>query len=374
MRPLAPLFVQKPLSARLAALALLLLLLPFGALAAYIALVKTPDGGFPVVVIFAEDDLKKCAMVLFAVIALDFTLFFVVFRRVFNKITAITGLVQELSRGNYGASCAASTPDEAGALAEAVNQLSAALKNAEQRRVYKLHAPDALYAPPEGGAAARFATVMVVEVEKWSDKSYLVSGRRMIALLEKYYEIVRDCVRKTGGIIESHNDARISVLFSSHANYSSRGGRSGEQRDSYNCLRCALFIRYAAYQYNRRQKNAALRLKINMGIHSGVVTAGLVAVSGPRELTVTGGNLDIARKMAAAACECNFDILMSGSVYELCSGHILAEKTRLSAAALPDIPDDVYALVNIKNSLRRRQAHPHTVDEVRGIMKWHVIK
>ncbi|MDR0539350.1 MAG: hypothetical protein LBG74_02440 [Spirochaetaceae bacterium] len=355
-------FIQKPLSAKLAATALILLAFPFAVLTLYIAFAKIPVAGLPAVIVVSEEDVKKLIVFAFMLIVVDFILFYVFFNRICEKLTALARALRDLNEGNYPDVIPVESPDEIGVLSGCVNELSQNLHNSEIRRIYKLNAQTPV--PVRLDKERRAACAMFIEIENWEGKSYLVSGKRLIALLAKFYAIVSNYVRKTEGVIDSHMDAQIFALWTD-------GALSGVSPGCvYHCLRCALLIRHAVYQYNKYQPNNALRIKINMGIYYGSITAGLVKVSGATELSITGGALDSARKIAACAHENNFDILISESACRAAAERIVTEDIGVET---DKIDGKLYALVNIKNINRLKQPHPRTAAEVRKIMNWRMV-
>ncbi|MDR2489907.1 MAG: adenylate/guanylate cyclase domain-containing protein [Spirochaetaceae bacterium] len=363
--------IRRPLSVRFALCAVLPLPLFFCAAVVYTAAGKT-DGAAAirqaVYNVFwngtAASEIKIAAAAA-VFILLVYIILYIYFHSVFKRITHLSGVLNGIRKGVYTEPEASLPPDEIGALAAAVNNLSKAVQSEKLCRTYKLNnlyeheKPAGTPFSGEGERAA--ACLMYIEIDRWMEKPFYVPSKRLIALLVKYYDIVSDCACKTGGSIESYFDSSVNILWNRP-----QGERTKLERDIYNCARCALFIRYALFQYNKKQKNPALRIKANIGIHYGPVTAGLIKINRGEELKVTGSSLITARTAAACAVQHTFDILISGTARHFVEDYLITEQ--LTPENGEETAGGLYALINIKNPQRINQKHPRTVEEVRKII------
>ena len=291
-----------------------------------------------------------------------FIIFFIYFRLIFKRIIHLSGAIDGMSKGIYTKTALNLPPDETGVLAAAVNNLAGVMQTDKLCRMYKLNNLNEQENPAalKGCGERAAACLMYIEIDRWTEKPFHVPSKKLIAMLVKYYDIVSDSARKTGGIIESYFDSSVNLLWNGPE------GRVKLERDIYNCARCALFIRYALSQYNKKQKNPALRIKAHIGIHFGAVTAGLIRINRGEELKVTGSSLVTARTAAACAVQYDFDILISGTARHFIEDYLITEQ--LTPENDEETAGGLYALINIKNPHSLKQKHPRTAEDVRKII------
>ncbi|MDR0550493.1 MAG: hypothetical protein LBG72_00575 [Spirochaetaceae bacterium] len=297
--------------ARMAAITVFLLILNFAVPTFCFAALKEPFPGFLLILAAAKKELWLFAFIIAALIIFDFTVLYIIFRRLSETHIAYAP--------------------------ETTTMLNPQSK------------------PPRG-------CVMYIEIENWEEKSRVIPRKQQLALLAKFYALAANCVHKTEGIIENYFDANMFAVWNTGG---ADNGADNMERHLFQCLRCALLLRHEAYLYNKIQRNKALRIKINMGIHYGQIEPGLVEVNGMPELKLTG-SLGTARKIASRVRNCNFDILISGYIYSMGLLYLVTE-------CINTVDGSAYALVNIRNIYKQKCAHPCTVDEVRTIMNWSAV-
>ncbi|MDR2601145.1 MAG: hypothetical protein LBC53_01640 [Spirochaetaceae bacterium] len=354
--------IKKSLSLRLALLAFFILFFSFAFLFAFF-LISLDSGSYPFTFTVTDDFLKKLLVLVCFLFISNFVIFYLCFKNIYKKLTPAIMALRDMREGKEPETLPVNAGDEITLLNEEVNEFNARLKSKDLQREERnvLGKPD--YERFCALAAKRFVSVLFIQIENWENKAYIISAKRLSALLAKYCSIVLECSKKTGAISVDCGLSSFAVVCAEE-----RGALSAE-RDVYNSLRCALLIRHALYQYNSRQKNRSLRIKVNMGVHFGKITAAIIPHGEEYKLKIMGANINLVHKISDFNSDCNFDILMSEAAYRLVDGYVIADTVALDEKD-DNLPERLYALVNIKSKDRKKQNHPRTIYDVRKIINW----
>ena len=176
---------------------------------------------------------------------------------------------------------------------------------------------------------------------------------RIVHWLNVYFTQMVECVEKTGGVVDKFiGDAMMAHWGTAYTTGSTR-------KDAYNCIRAALMMRGALYRMNRGRKRGDPenpRIRIGIGINTGIVTAGQIGSDLRMEYTVTGDPVNLASRVESLNKPFSTDILITEDTWRLVRKKFITEEMPSVMVKGKEKPVRIFAVVNSVKSKKGPQS------------------
>lgn len=170
-----------------------------------------------------------------------------------------------------------------------LEQINVGLQRFVPRTVQKLIEDNPEH--PMFDKAERNATVMFLDIERYTRMSEEISAEKLNQLVEKYFSVFLDLILSRGGEINETAGDGIMVIFS--------GGAS----DALNAVSAAVAIREQAQVLNRARAPREPEILVNIGINTGTVLLGATAIRGATGEHLTYTASGTVTNLAARLCD-----------------------------------------------------------------------
>ena len=161
------------------------------------------------------------------------------------------------------------------------------------------------------------ATVLFCDIEGFTPLTEQLGPRRIVALLNAYFSSMVAILEQYDGVVtQFQGDAILAVFNIPVAN----------SQHAQNALQAATHMLRAA----REQTFEGCRLKVRIGINTGMVVAGAVGAEGRLSYTVHGDAVNLASRLESLNKEYGTCILVSGSTVALACEPSLQAKGRIT--------------------------------------------
>jgi len=179
--------------------------------------------------------------------------------------------------------------------------------------------------------------------EKFTNTFEEDASNRIVYWLNAYFTKMVDCVERTGGVVDKFiGDALMAHWGTAYTSGSTR-------RDAYNCISAALMMRKALYRMNSaRDKNdpGNPRIRIGIGINTGIVTAGQIGSDVRMEYTVTGDPVNLASRIEDLCKAFGTDILITEHTWRLVRKKFIVEEMPSVTVKGKEKPVRLFAVIN----------------------------
>jgi len=139
------------------------------------------------------------------------------------------------------------------------------------------------------------ATVMFTDLVAFTSLAEGVEPSELMEWLNQYMEVMGREVMAHGGIINKYIGDSIMALFGAPL---ARGSEAEIRQDAVNAVQCALSMRLALRELNRRwQEQGRRTAQTRVGIFTGPVVAGSVGSAERLEYTVVGDTVNVASRL-----------------------------------------------------------------------------
>lgn len=139
----------------------------------------------------------------------------------------------------------------------------------------------------ELGGKMQEVTVMFTDLENFTSVSEMADPAELLAVLNAHHKLVVDVVMGYGGTIDKFVGDAVMTLFNTPLEQADHAQRAVE---------AALAIQAALPRFHQHFP-PELRMKINIGIHSGMAIVGNVGTSQIMEYTAVGDTVNIAARL-----------------------------------------------------------------------------
>jgi adenylate cyclase len=161
----------------------------------------------------------------------------------------------------------------------------------------------------------RTATILFSDIRSFTAMTCNVPSKVVLEWLNGYLTMMGDIIKKNGGFLNKFIGDGIMVVFGAPLSESPK-------EDAQRAVRCALEMLACLDQWNasRNPNGKSLNdhpLKIGVGIHTGVVTAGNVGSPDRLEYSVIGEAVNLASRLEALTKELGSPIVISPATCEL---------------------------------------------------------
>jgi len=145
----------------------------------------------------------------------------------------------------------------------------------------------------EKGGELRDITILFADIRGFTKLSHVSTATKVVAMLNRYFEMVVDIIFKHGGTVDKYIGDEIMVLFGAPVTVSNAADRA---------VQCALEMQAALHQFNERQKTfQESPIEIGIGINSGEVVVGSIGSSRTMQYTCIGDAVNVASRLTSLA-------------------------------------------------------------------------
>jgi len=162
----------------------------------------------------------------------------------------------------------------------------------------------------EKGGELREVTILFADIRGFTAMAHRSEATHVVAMLNRYFEMVVDVVFKYGGTVDKYIGDEIMVLF---------GAPVGMDDPADKAVACALEMQSALDQFNiDRERHGDDKIQIGVGINSGEVVVGSIGSSQTMQYTCIGDAVNVASRLTDMAQA--GQVIVSEHTLELLSG------------------------------------------------------
>lgn len=145
----------------------------------------------------------------------------------------------------------------------------------------------------EKGGELREITIMFADIRGFTAMAHRSDATHVVAMLNRYFEMVVDVVFKYGGTVDKYIGDEIMVIFGAPVDM-------GDAADK--AVSCALEMQSALAQFNiDRERFGDDKIQIGIGINSGEVVVGSIGSSLTMQYTCIGDAVNVASRLVRMA-------------------------------------------------------------------------
>jgi adenylate cyclase len=155
----------------------------------------------------------------------------------------------------------------------------------------------------------RVATILFSDIRSFTALTAGVPSQQVLAWLNRYLTAMGEVIKDNRGFLNKFIGDGIMVVFGAPLS-------EGPREDACRAVRCALEMLVRLDHWNATKPANEPTLKIGIGIHSGMVTAGNVGSPDRLEYSVIGDTVNLASRLEALTKEFKTPIVFSPATYE----------------------------------------------------------
>ncbi|MCC5814279.1 MAG: adenylate/guanylate cyclase domain-containing protein [Leptospira sp.] len=219
---------------------------------------------------------------------------------------------EQIKNGNFSKIMLVDTRDEIGDLSATMNSMTVSLAEKELikdtfGRMVDPSVRDYLLGGNMNlGGEQSEAVILFSDLAGFTSLSENRDPAEVVALLNRYFGLMSDCVSHNGGIVNKFIGDAILAVF---------GMPIPQSSPADSALQCAIAMQEAGKILNEELQSEGLPLMhTRIGIHKGSVIAGNIGSHSRMEYTVIGDTVNTASRLESACKKLNVGILLSDSV------------------------------------------------------------
>jgi adenylate cyclase len=164
----------------------------------------------------------------------------------------------------------------------------------------------------------REVTILFSDIRDFTTLSESLPPRAVLALLDDYFGHMGQIVMGHGGMVNKFLGDGMMACW---------GVPDGDARHARNAMQAALDMRKKLEELNAwREQRGEPRLRIGIGLHTGVVAAGMLGGAEQHEYTIIGDAVNVASRVEGLTKGLEVDILVSESTWKAGEGRFLGER------------------------------------------------
>jgi adenylate cyclase len=205
------------------------------------------------------------------------------------------------------------------------------------------------------------ATMLLSGIESFPHITERLNPDEAVMLLNEYISRAAGIVKKTNGTLDQFSDGNVRAYWGALSSCGS------PEHDALNCIRCALMLRVALYEFNK-ERSASKEMpyiKLSCGISSGEFAAGIADCGERAAYTLIGESSVLAEAAKAQNTVYNTDILITENTWHLVQKYILVQEMRPLRIEERSEPLRIFALINLRTKHGEAQVFPETLQDVR---------
>ncbi len=235
---------------------------------------------------------------------------------------------RKIQTGDYSVKLTVNTTDEVGDLALSINEMAQGLAEKDKIKESFGRAVDPrvrdylLSHGDEMGGAELEATILFSDIRGFTSFSESHSAPEVVAWLNTYFELMAECVRAHGGIVNKYVGDAILAVFNAPIPL---------EEHTRAAVNCAFDMLEKLEGLNRelREKNIS-EIKIGIGLHTGPVVAGNIGSRDRQEFTVIGDTVNTASRIEGLCKKFQVPLLVSESVFAIMGANTPLRKLGLA--------------------------------------------
>jgi adenylate cyclase len=164
----------------------------------------------------------------------------------------------------------------------------------------------------------REVTILFSDIRDFTSLSESLPPREVLALLDDYFGHMGQIVLGHGGMVNKFLGDGMMACW---------GVPDGDAHHARHAMQAALDMRTKLEELNAwREQRGEPRLRIGIGLHTGVVAAGMLGGAEQHEYTVIGDAVNVASRVEGLTKGLEVDILVSESTWKAGEGRFLGER------------------------------------------------
>ena len=158
----------------------------------------------------------------------------------------------------------------------------------------------------------REVTILFSDIRSFTSMSETMAPREVLEFLDEYFGHMGQIVRGHEGMLNKFlGDGMLAVW----------GVPDLQEDHAVRAVRAALDMRKKLVELNEfRVREGRAEIRIGIGIHTGIVAAGMLGGADQREYTVIGDAVNLASRIETLTKTLSTDLLVSETTFERCAG------------------------------------------------------
>jgi adenylate cyclase len=164
----------------------------------------------------------------------------------------------------------------------------------------------------------REVTILFSDIRDFTTLSETLPPRAVLALLDDYFGHMGQIVMGHGGIVNKFLGDGMLACW---------GVPDGDAHHARHAMQAALDMRTKLVELNAwREQRGEPPLRIGIGLHTGVVAAGMLGGAEQHEYTIIGDAVNVASRVEGLTKALGVDILVSESTWKAGAGRFQGER------------------------------------------------
>jgi len=164
----------------------------------------------------------------------------------------------------------------------------------------------------------REVTILFSDIRDFTTLSETLPPQQVLALLDDYFGHMTQIVMAHEGMVNKFLGDGMLACW---------GAPDHTEQHAELAMRAALDMRAKLVELNAwRQQHGQPLLRIGIGLHTGVVAAGMLGGTQQHEYTIIGDPVNVASRVEGLTKAVGVDILVSESTWQRCGGRFQAER------------------------------------------------
>jgi adenylate cyclase len=155
----------------------------------------------------------------------------------------------------------------------------------------------------------RVATILFSDIRSFTAMTAGVPSQEVLAWLNRYLTEMGEVIKQNRGFLNKFIGDGIMVVFGAPLT-------EGPREDAQRAVKCAVEMLARVDQWNARKPLGDPTLKIGVGIHTGMVTAGNVGSPDRLEYSVIGETVNLASRLEALTKDFKTPIVLSPTTWD----------------------------------------------------------
>lgn len=193
----------------------------------------------------------------------------------------------------------------------------------------------------------RVATIFFSDIRGFTAMTCGVPSQQVLSWLNRYLAAMGEVIKRNGGFLNKFMGDGIMVVFGVPLS-------DGPKEDASRAVRCALEMLERIQDWNAHLPQGEAEIRIGIGIHTGLVTAGNVGSPERLEYSVIGEAVNLASRLEYLTKEFHVPIVISPATWEQVSGefatiHLGETQVRGFSEAIPLYSIDVRSTSEVRS-------------------------
>ena len=237
-------------------------------------------------------------------------------RHVTRPLDLLTATIQKIGQGDLGARVDLVAQDEFGQVGQAVNDMAAALRDRELlkgalARYLSYQVAEHVIRSgitPDLRGERRKITVLFLDIRNFSDMADGMAPEKVVEILNEFFESMIDIVFKHQGMLDKFTGDGLMAIF---------GAPFDDERQELHACEAALEMQHELEGLRDRwDAQGREKLKIGMGINTGIAVVGNIGSTQRMDYTAIGDTVNVAARLESATKDHDVSILISQSTHD----------------------------------------------------------